>query len=322
MICNQCGFQLKEPAKFCPRCGSPVILPQNTPNTPPQNISMPPFPETPPRKEKKQAAIGFAVLSLVLAAILILQNLGIVGLVAGSSGSRSGALEGKGYASAEEAVEAYVEALKRGDVPAILSTFAIETYIDNYDTEAGLSRIGAWIPAALSDSAYQLIGSDYERQLMLYSRQASISHGLYRQLLTYSAFLSDMIDSFDLGGPITFEDEENIEEFLRIYRKSPFGKLLAEMEIEEFVDPKDLNEAYGSEANLKNMREQGKIFGCEEYKSVAARVSLNGESWLLTMDCARYNGRWYNLTPSGTLSVLLDANFYQYGLLPYSAVEW
>ncbi len=100
MICNQCGFQLKEPAKFCPRCGSPVILPQNAPNTPPQNISMPPFPETPPRKEKKQAAIGFAVLSLVLAAILILQNLGIVGPVAGSSGTRSGSLEGKGYASA------------------------------------------------------------------------------------------------------------------------------------------------------------------------------------------------------------------------------
>ena len=49
--------------------------------------------------------------------------------------------------------------------------------------------------------------------------------------------------------------------------------------------------------------------------------SLDGESWLLTMDCAGYNGRWYNLTPSSILSNMLGATPYQYGLLPYSAIQ-
>lgn len=303
MICHQCGLKLMEEAKFCPRCGAPAM----------------PSPERPVQKKVGLPTVLLAVLSAILAVILILQNSGVVGLVAGKGTAR---LEGKGYASAEKAVEAYVKAMKQGDVPAMLSTFAIESYIDSYDTEAGLFRLRAWIPTALSDGTYRLVGNDYERQLRIHSRQASISQRLYGQLLTCSAFLSDDLDSFDPGMAITFENEKDVREFLRVYRESSFGKALTEMKIEKFVDPKDLNEAYGSEANLKNMAERSQIFGCEGYKSVAALVTLDGEEWLLTMDCANYNGRWYNLTPSGTLSTLLGADAHYYGLFPYAAIEW
>ncbi len=48
----------------------------------------------------------------------------------------TGSYEGAGYATPEEAVQAYITARQAGDVSAMLSTFAIETYVDSYDAEA------------------------------------------------------------------------------------------------------------------------------------------------------------------------------------------
>ena len=42
-------------------------------------------------------------------------------------------LEGTGYDSPEKAVEAYVNYLKEGNLKGIISTFAVESYVDNYD---------------------------------------------------------------------------------------------------------------------------------------------------------------------------------------------
>ncbi|MCI8465177.1 MAG: hypothetical protein HFI63_04880 [Lachnospiraceae bacterium] len=272
---------------------------------------------------KNKATILFAALSLVLTVILLLQNLGVLGLLSkgGTGGSSTQRLEGNGYDSAEEALEAYIEAIRNGDVPAMLSTFAIETYIDSYDTKASLLRTGAWLPPINSEGTYEIIGSDYERQLRLFARQASIVRKVYEQLITYSAFFVEDSNSYNGLEPITFHTEEDVERFLNAYRKSSFGKALTEIKLEEFIKPEQLSEPYGSEAHLKNMKQLGNICGCDEYKSVAARITLNGESWLLTMDCGSYHGRWYNISLPGTLATLLGANVQQYGLIPYFQIQ-
>ena len=49
--------------------------------------------------------------------------------------SSDGRMEGSGFASPEDAVTAYLEAMKAGDLSGMLSTFAIETYIQNVDAQ-------------------------------------------------------------------------------------------------------------------------------------------------------------------------------------------
>lgn len=56
------------------------------------------------------------------------------------------AFEGSGFDSPEEAVTAYLEAMQEGDVQGMLSTFAIETYVDNVDAQTYLTRMGAFVP--------------------------------------------------------------------------------------------------------------------------------------------------------------------------------
>ena len=49
--------------------------------------------------------------------------------------------EGAGFDSPDDAVQSYIDALNAGDVPAMLSTFAIETYVDNMDAVEAIDRI-------------------------------------------------------------------------------------------------------------------------------------------------------------------------------------
>ena len=73
--------------------------------------------------------------------------------------------EGDGYATADEAAVAYANAFARGDVMGMLSTFAVESYVDHFDSEAYLSYIRIYRPTnaqAMLPLPYQ---EGYGRQL-------------------------------------------------------------------------------------------------------------------------------------------------------------
>ena len=340
MFCSHCSFELDPNTKFCPRCGAPQAHPQSVPeeapapppSTPPAESSLQPSQEAQapysapsvqdkPLQKKGKPTVLLAALSAILAVVLALQNLGIVGLIAGNG---SGRMEGKGCASAEEAVAAYIEAMRQGDIPAMVSTFAVESYADHLDTEAQLNRIGVFFPNDRSQKIYELTGSVYERQLRYCARQAQITEGLHSQLIFCTAYFEKELDVLENAG-VSFYDkddpEEAIEEFLDIFRTDSFGKALSEIKLEEFIDPEDLEKVYASENVQNEMNKRRKIYGCNEYKSVAALVTLDGEEWLLTMDCGSYNGRWYNISLNSTISTMLGFDSGVYGLAPYSEIQ-
>ena len=70
-------------------------------------------------------------------------------------------LEGPGFGSAEEAVTAYLEAMKNGDLEGMLATFAIETYVAEMDAQADLERMGVFQP---SYGMRLPLGGDYQRR--------------------------------------------------------------------------------------------------------------------------------------------------------------
>ena len=82
------------------------------------------------------------VLAILLAVLLLAPALACAEELAVPSLSQSTAikLEGSGFHTPEEAVLAYLEGLNRGDATEMLSTFAIESYVDNMDAENYLSR--------------------------------------------------------------------------------------------------------------------------------------------------------------------------------------
>lgn len=223
--------------------------------------------------------------------------------------------EGSGFASPEEAVTAYLQAMKAGDVAGMLSTFAIETYVDEGDPRAYLKRTWSFTPIV---NAGVPIQNAYVRNLAVSRRYAELAQSLYMQYLfhawpeEYGAFSTETLP---------LQGEDAVEAFLTAMSGSTFAASLSEMEIGEFIEPSTLSEYYLSDNNQQIIARQAEICGCDELVDVAASLSIDGEDWVQCMWVARYGGRWYNLSLSGNIGILLAIDAYAAGLAPVAELS-
>ena len=225
-------------------------------------------------------------------------------------GTETGAIEGPGFDSPEEAVTAYLEALKKGDVEGMLATFAIETYVSEMDAQAYLEWMWAF---ALGDFRGAPVSDPYLRQIVVYQRQAELTNELYRQYLFYSwpeAYGEFSADALRLNG------EAEVEAFLSALSASTFTNTLGSLEIVEFVEPAELSDMYLNERNQQTIARQAASYGCDELVTVAVKLDIGGEEWYQCMDVARYGEKWYNLSLSGNIGILLAMSSYAAGLAP------
>ncbi len=222
--------------------------------------------------------------------------------------------EGAGYESPEEAVAAYLQAMKNGDVAGMLASFAMETYVENVDAQASLWRVRAFMPG---NSALPL-GGDYQLQMAAAKRYAELADKLYYQWLALS--WPDEYGEFGAQA-VMFQAEAEVEAFRAALAENDVAPLLETLELVDFVAPAELIEVYLSQNNLKNLAQQAAAYGCDELADVVARLSVGGEEWYQCMQCARYDGRWYNIAFSGNAGNMLGIDVYSAGLMPAAAVE-
>ena len=247
--------------------------------------------------------------------LICLLALMLAAIPAFGEGTETGALEGPGFDSPEEAVTAYLEALKKGDVEGMLATFAIETYVSEMDAQAYLEWMWAF---ALGDFRGAPVSDPYLRQIVVYQRQAELTNELYRQYLFYSwpeAYGEFSADALRLNG------EAEVEAFLSALSASTFTNTLGSLEIVEFVEPAELSDMYLNERNQQTIARQAASYGCDELVTVAVKLDIGGEEWYQCMDVARYGEKWYNLSFSGYIGILLAMSSYAAGLAPASELR-
>ena len=217
-------------------------------------------------------------------------------------------LEGPGYDSPEEAVTAYLEALKDGDVEGMLATFAIETYVAEMDAQAYLERLGAFQPT----TGIMPLGGDYKRQAAVAARYGQLAESLAYQWMLYS--WPEGYEEF--GHAVILREDGAVEAFLAGLAENDAAARWQEMEIVEFVEPAELSDLYLSERNQHNIARQVASYGCDELVTVAVKLDIGGEEWYQCMNVARYGEKWYNLSLSGNIGILLAMSSYAAGLAP------
>ena len=240
------------------------------------------------------------LLALMLAAIPAL-----------GEGTETGALEGPGFGSAEEAVTAYLEAMKNGDLEGMLATFAIETYVAEMDAQADLERMGAFQP---SYGMRLPLGGDYQRQVAVAVRYGQLAESLASQWMLYS--WPEGYAAFD-GASVALNEDGDAEAFLAGLAEGDAAALWQEMEVVGFVEPERMSTQYSDGAESR--ARQAASHGCDEIVSVVAKLDIGGEEWYQCMDVACYGGKWYNLSFSGYIGALMGLSVYTGGLVPASA---
>ena len=242
------------------------------------------------------------LLALMLAAIPAL-----------GEGTETGAIEGPGFDSPEEAVSAYLEALKNGDAEGMLSTFAIETYVAEMDAQAYLERLGVFQPS------YEIrmpLGGDYQRQVAV-----AVRYGQLAESLAYQWMLFSWPEGYEAFGDesIAFQEDGDAEAFLTELAENDAAARWQEMEVVGFVEPELMSTQYSDGAESR--ARQAASHGCDEIVSVVAKLDVGGEEWYQCMDVARYGGKWYNLSFSGYIGILLAMSSYAAGLAPASELR-
>lgn len=245
-----------------------------------------------------------------------------IALEGGYSPTRTGNFEGAGFDSPEDAALAYLEALQNGDVAGMLSTFAIETYVDSLDVQAYLERLGMF-----QTTLYLPVADDvYLRDLAVAARYGSLAQNLYWQYV-YNSWPDEehwlpATEYQELENIVMLIEEENdVSDFLSMFAESDFSSALPEMTFVEFVEPVSLSDFYPAESNQQLIARQASGYGCDEMTDVAMRLKSGDTEYYQFLQCARYGDRWYNLSLFGNLAALMGLDVDTYSLVPAEALQ-
>ena len=332
MFCRKCGKQILEEEKFCSACGSPVGESK-------QQIAK--------HDNVKKINVCMMVVAVAMFLLMMLSLFDFIPSIkdfrVDDNNSKEIAeresdllklneehideskhdpieeveeihVEGHGFESPEETVKAYIEALNNGDIDGMIATFAIESYVDNFDTRAHIEGYAAFTPKAPFSATYELSdGSDFDRNIRIKARQAAILSKYYNMLSQQTVHHNWMTI-----GPLEGKD---VDDFMNKMRESDFLNDWKNMKFVEIIAPDEICDKYYSEQNQKNIKIQTKSYCCEDIEDVCALVEIAGEKYYQFAQCGMYGGRWYIITCSGNLASLVGVSTDLYGLVPCADVE-
>lgn len=346
MFCQHCGQELPEGTRYCTCCGADQLP------APVQSVSAPLQAETPPihlphtvypggtPKSPKGRYVLFGAGGIAIGAILLAVILLISGVF--SSASVGGMIEGAGFSTPEEAAQAYLTGLRDQDINAMISAFAVESYVDHYDFEARVQRFSMY------DVSYDMPfpnTNEYTRQLNIETRRSRIVSQILSHYMFYNA-----TDEVGDGYPITLDDPDEVSDFVEDFERDLEDYIFEDLTItsaislsqsvdkssedlvEELLEnlPEDLLEAlsedwlenafdtYMSEINQKNLGEQVAVYGAsnQDVANIIVVFESDGDSWLFYPQAIRYDGQWYLQDFQGNLANLLGFSPYLGGLAP------
>ncbi len=225
--------------------------------------------------------------------------------------------EGEGYDTPEDAIRAYAEYLKEGDINKIYSVFAVESYLTHYDMLQYYEDYHIFYPYAFPTQGYCQIlldGSELANGLNIENRKSYISTNVYR---SYIYCMTEQIDNEETkekinnANPIRLEEE--VGEVVDYFELNPG---FADMEIKEIMKPSDFGPISRDQISKYDERMKNQM-NAEDVKDVCIRVSVDGKDYVIFMLAACYGNKWYLVQFYNAVSSLLGMNAISGGIGKY-----
>ena len=240
------------------------------------------------------------------------------GLASASSVTPSGGTtyEGPGTASAEDAVTAYMNAMAAGDLDQMVGTFAVETYVDNFDFDVYLARIRAYSPFV----APLLVppATPFTRALDVEQRQGAVVGQIARQ------YLGLAVPDLDLTQTVNLPDDSSVGDLSTALTTAVTDVDLSGVGSFTFVPLADVDAAaatnYASEQNRANLDAYRASVGADEVTDVVVRFEVGGQSFLGFFSALRYGDAWWLDQIGGNFSVLVGVDAFHAGAAPEGVV--
>ena len=223
-------------------------------------------------------------------------------------------VEGEGFSSPEEAVTAYIDGLQKNDIDTMLSTFAVETFAENYDLEKHLDRMKSYSPSI----QYVPNSGDFAFRINCETRRSQIMDSIRSEYLVLQN--SDIVLGEDAGKVIQIGEGKTYTSGKDFISQSFAGderQFLSGIRFEgDFVDPGLVSSQYNEANNQEMLKKTAEIYGADEIRSTLSAFYRDNDLYALCMDCIRYGDKWYLYIPNGNINNLLGISFTYGGLIP------
>ncbi len=267
-----------------------------------------------PAPQKKGS--GKALFMIIgLAAGVVLTSLIACVVMMFNSKKTPAKIEGAGYDSAEEAVAAYVNFLKEGDLEGAISTFAVESYVENYDMKEFLEWVqyyGIAVNTGGHLASTLNYDSDFSRELNIESRRSYIIGGICNQVLAIAVESTDeeeFAEAIVNRGQYTLEDDDAIASALEFLATDP------KLEKIELGDRLDVDELYVSAMPQDRFLENYEDIWASDIELVIYEVEVGRDDFTLFMYCVCYDGKWYIADFNNYVGISLSSGPFR-GLVP------
>jgi len=227
-------------------------------------------------------------------------------------------IECDGFDTPEEAITAFCEALKENDFDKAVSTFAIESYCDHYDSAGKMQSIGVVLSPFDPGNNMLIAPAENEslRRLNVGLRSADVLSKIYYPLLYIT--LADPGLSDDPFVQDAAESMHELKPFMALKNPySDFQTLVSEiqqfpdfsqMEISKPVSPASMgffSKVYLSSNNLNNIMKAALINGASGVTELGVVMEDDKDIYYLTMNVVKYNDKWYNCSFGGNIMMLM-----------------
>ncbi|MBE5759041.1 MAG: hypothetical protein E7332_03315 [Clostridiales bacterium] len=206
--------------------------------------------------------------------------------------------EGKGYDSAEDALFAYLTALKSLDYDEALSTFAIETALEEMDLREAIELNGAYINASGTNHLLDMYATDaFSEKIMLQARTRMLCRSMIAPFYRVCMDLYQDFDPYNWQSWVRSVESEEYEAFdmAHIHGRDT-EKIISEIEIGEIYRWEEIPYSFEEwEPYMEGMFEtRQRALQVDDQTVTAAEVRIDGEDYLLMMYSVCYGKKWYN----------------------------
>lgn len=225
--------------------------------------------------------------------------------------SPSTAYEGPGSASPQDAVSAYMTGLAAGDLDAMVSAFAVETFVDHFDLRAYLERVGVY--SATVTPVLVPAETPFTRALGVEHRHGDVIGQIRFQFL---ALADPELEPTEV---VTLDDT-TLEDFYTNLVAAAAEVELTEVGSFTFVPMADVDpaaaEAHQSEQNQANLESLREVFGADEIADLVVRFTVGEQEFLAFFSVVRYGDAWWVEQLGGNFANLMGIPALRVGAAP------
>lgn len=256
-------------------------------------------PEPESNGNKIKFFLAGALCMLVVSAVAI----GSVWYVGASTNKKTEAVfESGGFDSPENAVRAYLNGYKSINIEEMLSAFAIETFVQHFNSDAQVINDMQFSSVLSSTLTYPNKCKVLIRD-NIYQRLFYIEKGIADQVLGYANpdLSSVTIDDYEYLG-----EEEFVKAVHNLFPEDSAFDALSDLTIVKFLEPNEISVSNSGDTTLEEYTNIAyNTYGVDKLQNVAVSCDIAGQGYYLLFTAYQYGDKWFLGDIGGTLTVSL-----------------